>query len=278
MTDKAPQTDSGRWQEVDREAEPDSFVSYLDRAAAILRSSRLETIRVLEVVPGCSVLDVGSGAGEFLIELAAAVENVRAVGIDASTAMVDTATSRARARGVAVEFVVGDAEHLTFPDGSFNRVNCSRVLVHVEHPRAALDEMVRVLAPDGRLAIFEPDFDGLMIDSDDLAVAAAVRGTLMAGLRNPDIGRRLRRLVLDAGLEVIDVSGSVHIIPSLQVANDQFHLMEHLDRAAANRVISAEAAGTWREAIEAADAGGRFAVAPVLFHLLATKPAGWGGS
>lgn len=273
MTDRTPHMKSSGWQNLDDAANPDTFVGYLDAAATILRKARLDTVRALEVTSGCSVLDVGSGAGEFLIELAGSVENVRAVGIDASSAMVETATSRAEAAGAAVQFVIGDAEHLDFPDGSFDRVNCSRVLVHLEHPRAAVEEMARVLAPGGRLAAFEPDFDAMMIDSDDLATATAVRNALIAGLRNPDIGRRLRRLALDAGLELVDVSVSASAIASLQTAIEQFHLLEHLDKAAVAGMVSAETASQWRASVEAADSSGRFTVWPVAFRVLATKAA-----
>jgi SAM-dependent methyltransferase len=272
MPERGPHTDSSGWQDVDHAANPDTFVSYLDRGAAHLRDARLETARALEVTAGCSVLDVGSGAGEFLIELAGSVENLRAVGIDASMTMVETATSRAEAVGVAVQFVSGDAEHLDFPDASFDRVNCSRVLMHLSEPRSAFMEMSRVLAPGGRLAVYEPDFDALMIDSDDLETATAVRTALTTGLRSPDIGRRLRRYAVDAGLEIVDFGGFVRTMMSLQIAIDQFHLLEHLETAAETGAVSRETAGRWRGWVEAADASAKFLVAPVAFRLLARKP------
>ena len=273
LSEHAPHMNSNRWQDVDDTASPDAFVGYLDRAAALLREARLATVRALEVTPGCSVLDVGSGAGEFLIELTTTVENVRAIGIDTSRTMVETATARAQAAGAAVQFVFGDAEHLDFPDASFDRVNCSRVLVHLEQPRASVKEMARVLAPGGRLYLFEPDFDALMIDSDDLATATAVRSALTAGLRNPDIGRRIRRFALDAGLELVDFSGSVRPQTSLQIAIEQFHLLEHLETAVATGALSRETASRWRQWVDASEAYARFLVAAVTFRVLAKKPA-----
>jgi SAM-dependent methyltransferase len=272
MPERAPHMDSSRWQDVDHAANPDAFVNYLDRGAAHLRDARLETARALEVIPGCSVLDVGSGAGEFLIELAGSVENLRPVGIDASRTMVETAASRAHAAGVSVQFVRGDAQHLDFPDASFDRINCSRVLMHLSDPRSAFMEMSRVLAPGGRLAVFEPDFDALMIDSDDLATATAVRTALTKPLSSPDIGRRLRRYALDAELELLDFGGFVRTMTSLQVAIDQFHLLEHLETAAGTGALSSETASRWRRWVQAADASAKFLVAPVSFRLLARKP------
>jgi ubiquinone/menaquinone biosynthesis C-methylase UbiE len=117
--------DSSRWRTVDTTADAGFFVGYLDRAAVLLRDARQEMIAAPEVFPGASVLDVGSGTGEFLIDVACTVANVRAVGIDPSTALIDVGRSRAEVAGVQIEFVRGEAEHLDFPDASFDRVNCS---------------------------------------------------------------------------------------------------------------------------------------------------------
>ena len=268
-----PKGESREWQGVDRTVDPDFFVSYLDRGAAVLRDSRMEIMRQLELVPGCSVLDVGSGAGEFLIEAASSVELAHAVGIDISEAMVNTATSRARKAGVAVQFAIGDAQRLNFPEESFDRVNCSRVLLHLDDPAAAIAEMTRVLVPGGRIAIVEPDFDAMMIDSDNLDIADAVRRRLTARLRNPDIGRRLRRLLLASRLELLRLSGMAFPVTSLQTADDQFNLLDRLDEAVKVGEVGVEEANQWRGWLQAADEANRLFVAPVLFQAIARKPA-----
>ncbi|HEX2682220.1 MAG TPA: methyltransferase domain-containing protein, partial [Candidatus Dormibacteraeota bacterium] len=102
MAGKPPSLRSEAWQSVDASANPAAYVAYLDRGAANLEWARREVVRSLNVTPGCSVLDVGSGAGEFLIEIAGSVDGVRAVGIDPSDVMVKAATQRARAAGVEV--------------------------------------------------------------------------------------------------------------------------------------------------------------------------------
>lgn len=271
-TSEGPFPRSEMWRGVDSADDPGFFVAYLDQAAANLEEIRREAIRSLEVKPGCSLLDVGSGAGEFLIDVARRVGGVRAVGIDASDVMVNTATERAISAGVDVAFARGDAGDLDFPDGSFDRVNCSRVLVHLEDPAAVVSEMARVLATGGRLAIVEPDHDALIIDSDDLTVSRAVRRQLTAALRNPDIGRRLRRLLIDSGLEVLEVSGRAIPLPRLRVALEQFRLFDRLGEAVVAGDVDPETARRWRAWIEEADATGRLLMCAVLFRVLATKP------
>lgn len=255
--------ESNQWRSVDKSSDPGSFVAFLDEVTAPTWDVLPEAIRLLEVSSGCSVLDVGSGAGNFLIELASSVEGVRAVGIDASQTMVTTAISRAQAAGVAVQFALGDAQRLAYPDESFNRVNCSLVLVHMEDPRAVVAEIARVLAPGGRVAIFEPDADGLMGDSDDLDVTTALCRRFGAGLQNPDISRRLQRLVLDSGLDLLEAS---------RVALGEFNLSDYLNNVARVGNIAPEVINQWRTEIEAIDQSGRLSVPAVVFRALATKP------
>jgi SAM-dependent methyltransferase len=263
MTEGMSCIESSQWRNIDNTSDPGSFVAFLDEITVPMWDVLPEAIRLLEVNTGCSVLDVGSGAGKFLIELASSVDGVRAVGIDASQTMVTTATSRAQAAGVAVQFALGDAQRLDFPDESFDRVNCSLVLVHMEDPSAVVAEIARVLVPGGRVAIFEPDADSLMIDSDDLDDTTALRRQFVAGLQNPDISRRLRRLVLDSGLDLLEAS---------RVTLGEFDLFDYLDDVARVGNIAAEVVEQWRTEIEAADPSGRPSMPAVVFRVLATKP------
>jgi SAM-dependent methyltransferase len=258
-----PFIQSTHWRNVDNTPNPSSFVSYLDQAAATLHDKRLEIADLLEVSPGCSVLDVGSGAGGFLIELATRVDGVRAIGIDTSHTMVTTATSRALAAGVAAQFSLGNAQQLPFRNGSFHRVNCSRVLVHVEDPRAAVAEIARVLLPGGRVTIFEPDIYAMVISSNDPDLATAVHRQLVEKLRNPDIGRRLRYLLLDNGLDQLELS---------QVTLGDINLLDHFNNIAKAGTVTDEEADQWREWIKAADNSHQVVVSPAAVQALATKP------
>jgi hypothetical protein len=94
-----------------------------------------------------------------------------------------------------------------------------------------------------------------------------VRRSKTAGLRNPDIGRRLPRLLAAAGLELAEVAGRAVPAPGLAhaQAQAQFHLFDHLDTAVRNGAVSAGQASAWREQIQAADAAGHAVVTPVAF-------------
>lgn len=99
------------------------------------------------------VLDVGCGGGVFL-DMALA-SGCRAAGLDHSPDMV-AETRRRNADAVAdgrLEVVQGDAAALPFPAGAFTRVFCLHAFFFFPEPRAAIDDMARVVAPDGLVAI-----------------------------------------------------------------------------------------------------------------------------
>ena len=82
-----------------------------------------------------------------------------AAGIDPAPEMIKRATSRARKQQVPVAFQVAFAQRLPFPNGTFDAVACTLALHHVaeDDQQSAVQEMYRVLKPEGRLLIAEFD-------------------------------------------------------------------------------------------------------------------------
>ncbi|RJQ82312.1 methyltransferase domain-containing protein [Pseudonocardiaceae bacterium YIM PH 21723] len=107
----------------------------------------------LRLKPGHTVLDLACGPGNFTRDLAGAVRpGGLVVGVDASPTML--------ARAIAdtldhpeVGYLRGDAERLPFADASFDAVCCFAALHMFGDPWAALDHMIRVLRPGGRIAL-----------------------------------------------------------------------------------------------------------------------------
>lgn len=92
---------------------------------------------------GREVLEVGCGTGLILSRIARVAR--RAVGVDLSARMLETA----RARGLDVQRA--DARALPFPDASFDVAYSFKVLAHIQQLGAALAEMTRITRPGGRL-------------------------------------------------------------------------------------------------------------------------------
>ena len=117
--------------------------------------------RILDLVLGgrraLQALDAGCGTGFLSFELAARGHHV--IGIDFAPAMIVEARRKAGALGVSIRFEEGDAEHLSFPAGSFDLVISRHLLWTLPHPEAAMDEWIRVLRRGGRLVIVDSQFD-----------------------------------------------------------------------------------------------------------------------
>ena len=96
---------------------------------------------------GRRVLDIGSGAGDFV-----ARDPSRFVGVDVDPNMV----GQCRARGLDVR--IGHTDRLEFPDGSFEAVHAAQLVEHLD-PRQAvamLKEAARVLVPGGVVVLTTP--------------------------------------------------------------------------------------------------------------------------
>jgi SAM-dependent methyltransferase len=91
---------------------------------------------------GRSILDVGTGTGRAAILLARG--GGRVTGVDASAEMLAVARQRAVDAAVDVEFAVGDAHALAFPDRSFEVALSLRVIMHTPEWRRCIAELCRV--------------------------------------------------------------------------------------------------------------------------------------
>src|SRR5690606_11356667 len=111
------------------------------------------------LVPGASVLDVGCGPGTITLDIAARVFPARVIGLDASDAVIASATALAVERGVSnVEFVTGNAYELEFDDHSFDVIHAHQVLQHVSRPVDLLRELRHVRTTDGVVGVREVDY------------------------------------------------------------------------------------------------------------------------
>ena len=104
---------------------------------------------------GDVVLDLACGPGNFTRQFAATVgADGLAVGVDASETMLRKGAEEIASAGVGnVALVRGDATALPFRDGAFDAACCFAALHLFADPFAALDELRRVLAPGGRIAL-----------------------------------------------------------------------------------------------------------------------------
>jgi ubiquinone/menaquinone biosynthesis C-methylase UbiE len=104
--------------------------------------------------PDWAVLDVATGAGHTAYAFAPHVARVWAT--DITDEMLDIVREQAQKRGLAnVRVAHAKAESLPFEDSSFDLVTCRIAPHHFDSIAAFLDEVRRVLKPDGTLALVD---------------------------------------------------------------------------------------------------------------------------
>ena len=118
---------------------------------AVFERGRQAAIAAAERIGG-RILEVGVGTGISLPDYSRVN---RICGVDISEPMLRKAQQRvAELELTHVEGLwVMDAEHLSFPDASFDVIVAQYVITTVPNPEATLDEFARVLRPGGEIVL-----------------------------------------------------------------------------------------------------------------------------
>lgn len=264
------------WSHVDRTADPAFFVRFLDAFREPLHTAMAippcRSFAYLGLQEGHQVLDVGCGTGEFTRPLAALVgETGRVVGVDNSDVMIAEARTRACAQGAAVQFQVGDAYHLDFPDAIFDCCLATALFQHLEHPRRGLAEMIRVARPGARVVGVEHDWGTFAIDAADRAVTRKILDFFCDTVRDGWMGRRLPGLYRELGLEDIAVACTTLALTDYPTL-EEWVLRGTVDDAQAAGLLSAEEVAGWFDDLEQRAQRGRFFSAVNLVHVSGRKP------
>lgn len=170
-----------------------------------------------------SVLDVGCGVGHWTRLLAKRVsEGASVTGVDFEAAHIENfrqSMAPFASRGLEVTGIPASAYELPTPDDTFDLVTCQTLLLHLQDPSKALNEMVRATRPGGLVLCVEPNnlvarlpTTCMMYDMQDDAVVRLAEfafryaiGRTRRGLGDECIGERMPGLFAAAGLGEIQV-------------------------------------------------------------------------
>lgn len=107
-------------------------------------------VKFAQVAAGQRVLDVACGTG--VVAITAARRGAEVCGLDLTPELIARARDNARVAAVAVDFIAGDVEALPYPDASFDVVLSQFGHIFAPRPDVAIEQMLRVLKPGGRIA------------------------------------------------------------------------------------------------------------------------------
>jgi arsenite methyltransferase len=112
-------------------------------------------VRVAEIEPGETILDLGCGGGiDAILAAHRAGPSGRVLALDFLPEMLErTAEAAAEAGLRTVETIEGDIDDIPLPDGSVDHVISNGVINLAPRKRRVLAECARVLVPAGKLSI-----------------------------------------------------------------------------------------------------------------------------
>jgi len=181
---------------------------YSDRETQRLQEQSLileELLHSGTIYPaGSSVLEVGCGVGAQTLILLRRNPGIRLISVDMSAESLQKAREKVEELGHAnVEFRHEDILESGLNPGSFDHLFICFVLEHMEQPGQSLKQMLKLLKAGGTITLIEGDHSSAKWNPETKASRAAwnglVRSQQMLG-HDPDIGKRLRDIMSEAGL------------------------------------------------------------------------------
>ena len=118
---------------------------------------RRRAVRELRMFAPKRVLDLATGTCDLAIAIAKGIEDVKVMGTDISTEMVEVGRVKVAKRGLSeqIELGIADAENLPYGEGEFDAVTVGFGVRNFSNKEQGLSEMARVLRSGGVVEILE---------------------------------------------------------------------------------------------------------------------------
>lgn len=110
------------------------------------------TLENMNIGENDSILEIGFGNGKFFDKLFANAQNIKVWGIDFSKDMVAMAIKKNQSliRAAKLKLQIGSSDNLPFANDTFDKVFCINVIYFWDQPEKHLNEVHRVLKPNGQ--------------------------------------------------------------------------------------------------------------------------------
>jgi ubiquinone/menaquinone biosynthesis C-methylase UbiE len=251
----------------------DHLVRYLEYVDSLpeIRQIKERSYRYLGLKDGDVVLDAGCGPGYDVVRMAAMAGAGTVVGIDSSVPMIEIAKLKAAESGLPVSFRVGNANRIEFPDSTFDVVREERTLQILDTPELALDELVRVLRPGGRIVAIEPDWETFVVDPGDRYFSRKFFRFCCDQFPDGSTGRKLYRYFHDRSLEEVEVHAEPLVLHDPDLFWQIMNVGQFLTAALEQEILQNEEADCWCQELQSAGNKGRFTFAGMIFTVSGLK-------
>ena len=243
------------------------LISCLDaiRSHPFFKDVKEESFRLLDLHAGDRLLEVGCGTGWDAWSLASLTGQKGLVAaIDPGLSMLREAQNRSSCSVSSTHkrnspvFARMDGRFLGFGNAVFDAVREDRALQHIEYPETVVCEMLRVLKPDGRFVLFEPDWELFIIDHPMPEITRNILNFWADQFMNGWIGRRLCRICLDHGARDLTAIPRTLILYDLDTCDQIFGIRDTILHAREAGLISKDDGEDWLSALKELDKTGRF--------------------
>jgi SAM-dependent methyltransferase len=225
------------------------------------------------ITKGSEILDVGCGPAFFANEVYNAYKPKVIHGIELDTNLINIAT-RENSSVSAMKFTQGSVYELPLEDSSYDLVYSRFVFQHLKTPMKGVQELKRVIKPNG-LVIIEDIDDGLLFlepkpDSYDLVQNTSEKIQKELG-GDRQIGRKLYAMMKNAGFSKV----SIKYLPvsSIKVGMEAFIFaaygfkFDHLKRSGASDEVINKARTEFFNLVKNPDAYGTLMIVFAIGHV-----------
>lgn len=221
---------SYRYDSYEQKVQAQEFERLYRQASTLLEIER-QLWPAIGIVAGKQVLDLGCGSGIITHELAQAVYPAQVTGLDISQALLDKgqavyAAHRKHSQKQVIKekitFREGSVYDLPLPEASYDIIYARLLFQHLSEPLEALQNIWRVLKPNGLLCIVDADRDWSGVYPEpktSSALRQAVVKKQLAQGGDPWVGRKLGTYLKSAGFTQVKTTVTLVDSDQLGLAN-----------------------------------------------------------
>jgi demethylmenaquinone methyltransferase / 2-methoxy-6-polyprenyl-1,4-benzoquinol methylase len=116
---------------------------------------RKKLVKIASLIGNERILDCATGTGDLATGFYKKLKNGTVTGLDFAPEMIEIAKQKAAGGANKIDFLVGDATNISFPDSTFDISTIAFGIRNIPDTEKCLSEMARVLKPGGKVMILE---------------------------------------------------------------------------------------------------------------------------